>query len=94
MEDVGEHKNLGISVIGSLKKKPKVKRVTKKRLEAGTVNNAIRTTKLEYLRHHTKTVGVVNERGEYELKPTRQCGEGDIVWVMEGDGTFTRTEIY
>ena len=94
MEDIGEHKNLGVSVVGNLKKKPIAKRVTKKKLEAGTVNDAIRTTKLEYLRHHTKTVGVTNERGEYELKPTKQCGEGDVVWVMEDDGTFTKTNIY
>jgi hypothetical protein len=39
-------------------------------------------------------VGVINERGEYELKPTKQCREGDVVWVMEDDGTFTKTKIY
>ena len=103
MEDVGEHKNLGVSVIGNLtnkkqsetKKKPnKPKRVTKKKLEAGTVNDSIRTTKLEYLRYHTKTVGVMNSRGEYELKPAKRCEEGDVVWVMEDDGTFTKTKIY
>ena len=102
MKDGEEHKNLGVSVVGSLtkksapqfRKKPKAKRVTKKRLETGTVNDAIRTTKLEYLRHCTKTVGVVNKRGEYELKPTKQCEEGDVVWVMEDDGTFTKTNIY
>ena len=103
MENVGEHKNLGVSVVGNLtnkkrpettKKKAKTKRVTKKKLEAGTVNNSIRTAKLEYLRHHTKTVGVMNSRGEYELKPAKRCKEGDVVWVMEDDGTFTKTKIY
>tara|TARA_B100001123_G_C15257417_1_gene1005237 strand:- start:430 stop:714 length:285 start_codon:yes stop_codon:yes gene_type:complete len=94
LKDIGEHNNLGTSVVGNLKKKPKRKRLTKKKLEAGAVNGAIRTTKLEYLQHCTKTVGVTNNRGEYELKPSRQCEEGDVVWVMEEDGTFTETKIY
>ena len=101
MEDVGEHKNLGIGVVGSLKKekvkpkeKPKPEKVTKKKLKEGTVNKGLRTTKIEYLRHNTKTVGIINEKGEYEVVPTKQCGEGDTVWVMETDGTFTKTKIY
>jgi len=102
MEDVGEHKNLGVGVVGSLKKKepakakkkPKAKKITKKKLKEGEVNEGVRTAKVEYLRYHTKTVGIINEKGEYEVIPTKQCGEGDTVWVMEDDGTFTKTKIY
>ena len=101
MKDVEEHKNLGVSVVGSLKKKkvktkkkPKVKKITKKKLKEGAVNTGTRTTKAEYLRHFTETVGIINAKGEYEIKPTKQCGEGDIVWVMEDNGTFTKTKIY
>ena len=102
MKDAGEHKNLGVGIVGSLKKKglaktkkkPKAKKITKKKLKEGTVNEGIRTAKVEYLRHCTKTVGIINEKGEYEVIPTKQCGEGDVVWVIEDDGTFTRTKIY
>ena len=102
MKDAGEHKNLGVGMVGSLKKKehakakkkPKAKKITEKKLEEGTVNGGIRTAKVEYLRHCTKTVGIINEKGEYEVVPTKQCGEGDVVWVMEDDGTFTKTKIY
>lgn len=102
MKDVGEHKNLGVGVVGSLKKKepvkakkkPKAKKITEKKLEEGTVNEGIRTAKVEYLRHCTKTVGIINEKGEYEVVQTKQCGEGDVVWVMEDNGTFTKTKIY
>ena len=101
MENVGEHKNLGVGVVGNLKKKkpkakkkPKTKKITKKKLKEGTVNKGSRTTKTEYLRHNTKTVGIINEKGEYTVVPTTQCGEGDVVWVMEEDGTFTKTKIY
>ena len=101
MKDVGEHKNLGVGVVGSLKKKepkakkkPKAKKITKKKLKEGTVNKGSRTTKVEYLRHHTKTVGSINAKGEYEVVPTKQCGEGDMVWVMEDNGTFTKTKLY
>ena len=102
MKDVGEHKNLGVGVVGSLKKKeptkvkkkPKAKKITKKKLKEGTVNNGTRTTKAEYLRSKVKTVGIINEKGEYEIKLTKDCGEGDIVWVLEDNGTFTKTKIY
>ena len=102
MEDVGEHKNLGVGVVGNLKKrepakakeKPKAKKITKKKLKEGTVNEGIRTAKVEYLRHCTKTVGIINKKGEYEVVPTKLCGEGDVVWVIEDDGTFTKTKIY
>jgi len=102
LKDVGEHKNLGAGVVGSLKKKepvkakgkPKAKKITEKKLEEGTVNKGIRTAKAEYLRHCTKTVGIINEKGEYEVVQTKQCGEGDVVWVMEDNGTFTKTKIY
>ena len=72
----------------------KAKKITKKKLKEGTVNEGIRTAKVEYLRHCTKTVGIINKKGEYEVAPTKQCGEGDVVWVMEDDGTFTKTKIY
>ena len=101
MEDVGGHKNLGVGMVGSLKKretkvekKPKAKKITKKKLKEGEVNEGIRTAKAEYLRYHTKTVGIINEKGEYEVIPAKQCREGDTVWVMEDDGTFTKTKIY
>ena len=102
MKDIGEHKNLGVGIVGSLKKKepaktekkPKANEITKKELKEGTVNEGIRTAKAEYLRYHTKTVGVINTKGEYEIKLTKDCGEGDTVWVIESDGTFTKTKIY
>jgi len=102
MKEVGKHKNLGVGIVGSLKKKepiktekePKAKKITKKKLKEGTVNAGVRTAKAEYLRHSTKTVGIINKKGEYEVVPTKQCGEGDVVWVMESDGTFTKTKIY
>ena len=110
MKDVGEHKNLGVGVVGDLKKK-KPTNETKKKPKAnkklvqngrkqlsifrdGTVNAGTRTTKAEYLRHNTKTVGIINVKGEYEVVPTKQCGEGDVVWVLEDNGTFTKTKIY
>jgi len=99
---VGEHKNLGVGIVGSLKKKeqakaekkPKAKKITKKKLKEGEVNEGIRTAKVEYLRHCTKTVGIINKKGEYEVVPTKQCVGGDVVWVLEDDGTFTKTKIY
>ena len=102
MGNFGEHKNLGVGIVGSLKekehaktkKKPKAKKITEKKLEEGTVNEGIRTAKAEYLRHCTKTVGIINKKGEYEVVPTKQCGAGDVVWVMEDNGTFTKTKIY
>lgn len=94
-------KNLGVGVVGSLKekkpkaeKRPKAKKITKKKLKEGEVNEGIRTAKVEYLRYCTKTVGIINEKGEYEIKLTKDCGEGDVVWVLEDDGTFTKTKIY
>ena len=102
MKDTGEHKNLGVGMVGSLKKKepaktekkPKAKKITKKKLKEGTVNEGIRTAKVEYLRHCTKTVGIINGKGEYEVIPTKQCVGGDVVWVIEDDGTFTKTKIH
>ena len=102
MKDTGEHKNLGVGIVGSLKKKepaktkkkPKAKKITKKKLEEGTVNEGTRKSKAEYLRYRAKTVGIINEKGEYEIKLTKDCGEGDTVWVLEDDGTFTKTKIY
>ena len=105
MKDVGGHKNLGVGVVGNLKEQsppeskitdcdPKAENITEKKLKEGTVNEGIRTAKAEYLRHHTKTVGIMNKKGEYEVVPTKQCGEGDTVWVLEDDETFTLTKIY
>ena len=75
-------------------KQAELNALVKKKLKEGTVNKGSRTTKVEYLRHHTKTVGSINAKGEYEVVPTKQCGEGDTVWVMEDNGTFTKTKIY
>ena len=110
MKDVGEHKNLGTGVEGNLRrgqgatspagdkgkkgKHGRPKKITEKKLKEGTVNGGSRITKIEYLRHNTKTVGIINEKGEYAVVPTKQCEEGDVVWVMEDDGTFTKTKIY
>tara|TARA_Y100000310_G_C20641080_1_gene793921 strand:- start:831 stop:1022 length:192 start_codon:yes stop_codon:yes gene_type:complete len=63
-------------------------------MKEGTPNKSIRTTKLEYLRHHTATVATINDKGEYEIKPTKSCSAGDTVWVIESDNTFTKTNIY
>ena len=72
------NKDLGVSVVGNLKKKkpkvkkkPRAKKITKKKLKEGTVNVGSRTTKIEYLRHHTETVGVINKEGEYETKANK-----------------------
>ena len=89
MKDVGEHKNLGVGVVGNLnkekptedKEKSKAEKITKKKLKEGTVNKGSRTAKVEYLRSNTEMVGVINEKG-------------DTVWVMESNGTFTKTKIY
>jgi len=102
MKDAGEHKNLGVAIVGNLKKekptevekKPKSKKITKKKLKEGAVNSGARTVKAEYLRSCTEIVGIINEKGEYEIKPTKQCKKGDTVWVMEDDETFTETKIY
>ena len=101
MKDDGEHKNLGTAVQGSLKREPTskkkdnpCKRVTKNRLEEGDVNFGSRIMKAQYLQHSFKTVATINDQGEYELKPTKYCNEGDVVWVMEDDYTFTKTKIY
>ena len=63
-------------------------------MEEGTVNTSTRTVKVEYLRHQIKAVGTINDKGEYTVVPTKQCVAGDMVWVMEDDGTFTKTVIY
>ena len=91
--------------MGSLKKEsppeleitdcdPKAKKITKKKLKEGEVNKGSRTTKAEYLQSKIKTVGIMNAKGEYEIKLTKDCVEGDAVWVLEDDGTFTLTKIY
>ena len=57
-------------------------------------NGNQRTTALGYLKRQTKTVGIINENGEYEITPTKRCKSGDTVWVLEKDGTFTKTKIF
>lgn len=50
-------------------------------------------TKLEYLQHHTKTVATLNRKGEYEIKPTKHCERGEVVYVIQDDNSFVKTEI-
>jgi len=50
-------------------------------------------TKLEYLQHHTKTVATLNKEGEYEIKPTKYCKAGELVYVVQEDDSFVKTEI-
>ena len=56
-------------------------------------NNTKRTTKLEYLQYHTTVIVVINDNGEIEMKPTKDCKKGESIWVLEGDNTFTKTMI-
>ena len=35
---------------------------------------------------------VIKRTEEYEVVPIEQCG--GVAWVMEDDGTFTKTKIY
>ena len=51
-----------------------------------------RTCAFHYLIHKWPTVAIINEKGEYEIKPSKHCAKGDEVWVLEGEG-FTRTKI-
>ena len=60
----------------------------------GSKNNTRRTIRLEYLREIANTVGALNSRGEYEIKPTKNCTEGETVYILEKDNTFTETRIY
>ena len=58
------------------------------------INSSIRKTKLEYLIALSKTVAIINSNKEYEIKPTKYCKAGDVVWVLEANNTFTKTTIY
>ena len=49
-------------------------------------------TKLEYLQHHTKTVAALNKKGEYEIMPTSRCERGEVVYVIQPDDSFLKTE--
>ena len=57
-------------------------------------NNRRRTTKLEYLQHILTVVAIFNDKGDVEMKSTNKCREGETVWVIEADNTFTRTFLY
>jgi len=35
----------------------------------------------------------MNDKDEIELKPTKCCKRGDIVWSLEANNTFTKTKI-
>lgn len=95
-------KDLGVSVMGNLKKskphKLKTKKLKGKRIkvipEEGTVNSSTRTIRAEYLQNQYKTVGALNEKGEYEIKQTKHCSEGDTVFLLEDNNTFTKTKIF
>ena len=56
--------------------------------------NSRKTIKLEYLQHIAKSVAIINSQGEYEIKPTKFCKKGDVVWVLEASDSFVRTKIY
>jgi hypothetical protein len=56
-------------------------------------NSSLRTTKLEYLKCHTTVIAIINDNEEIELKPTKDCQKGDIVWILEPNSTFTKTLI-
>jgi hypothetical protein len=49
--------------------------------------------KLEYLQHTTETVATLNDKKEYELKPTKYLNRGDLVWVIQPDDSFIKYEI-
>ena len=53
----------------------------------------IRKTKLQNLQHHTETVAIINPKGEYEIKPPKYCEAGDVVYVIQEDDSFIKTEI-
>ena len=53
-----------------------------------------RILKLEYLKSNWKTVAKVNTKGEYEIVPSENCKQDDIIWVLEDNNTFTKTKIY
>jgi hypothetical protein len=57
-------------------------------------NNNLRTIRLEYLREIVDTVGTLNKDGEYEIKSTKNCTEGETVYILEKDNTFTKTRIF
>ena len=57
-------------------------------------NNNLRTIRLEYLREIVDTVGALNKDGEYEIKQTKNCTEGETVYILEKDNTFTKTRIF
>ena len=57
-------------------------------------NKSRRSIKLAYLQHTVTMVAVENDDGEIGMKPSNKCKAGDVVWILEGDNTFTRTEIY
>jgi hypothetical protein len=52
----------------------------------------VRTIKLEYLRIQYGTVADF-DGAECTIKATEDCEAGDIVWILEPDGSFTMTTI-
>jgi len=36
-----------------------------------------------YLVHKWPTVSTINENGEYEIKQSKYCKSGDLVWILE-----------
>ena len=57
-------------------------------------SGSLRSSKLEYLQFHMKSVIIKNVHGEYEIVSTKNCKSGDIVWLPEVGDTFTKTRIY
>ena len=51
-----------------------------------------RTCQLEYLKYKWPPVATINKDGEYEIKQSRHCKVGDVVWVLQGDD-FVETKI-
>ena len=56
--------------------------------------NSRKSIKLEYLQHIAKSVAIINSQGEYEIKPTKFCKRGDVVWVLGTSDSFIRARVY
>ena len=101
------NKNLGTSVVGNLKSKEATedsKSIEEAENEGWFVaepatnrkkgKSLLRTIRLEYLWHVAPTVAIINKDGEYEIKPSKYCKEGDQVWMIEADNTLTKAKIF
>tara|TARA_Y100001963_G_scaffold107001_1_gene147859 strand:+ start:3172 stop:3336 length:165 start_codon:yes stop_codon:yes gene_type:complete len=51
-----------------------------------------RICKLEYLKYKWPTVATINKNGEYEIKQSKFCEAGEVVWVLQGED-FVETKI-